>query len=98
MKNTLIFILLLSLTACANFFPKPDLPIILTEPTIEYMVPEVNIDAYLLSECDLLNPLAKTNTFNDVLLVTRDNVELYATCKDKHSALVKIIKSSLNIK
>ena len=66
MKNTIIFILLLSLTACANFSSKPNLPIILTEPTTEYIVPEVNIDQYLLSDCDLLNPLGKANTFNDV--------------------------------
>jgi hypothetical protein len=98
MKNTIIFILLLSLTACANFSSKPDLPIILTESTTEYIVPEVNIDQYLLSDCDLLNPLGKINTFNDVLLVTKDNVELYTTCRDKHSALVKVLKSSLNIK
>ena len=98
MKNTIIFILLLSLTACANFFPKPDLPIILTESTTEYIVPEVNIDEYLLSECDNLNPLGKTDSFTDILLITKDNAALYASCRDKHSTLVKVLKSSLNIK
>jgi hypothetical protein len=98
MKNTIIFILLLSLTACGTFFQKQDLPIILTEPTTEYLVPEVNIDGYLLSECEQLNPLSKTDNFTDILLITKDNAALYASCRDKHSALVKVLKSSLNIK
>jgi hypothetical protein len=98
MKNTLIFIILLSLTACANFSSKSNLPVILTESTTEYVVPEVDIDPYLLSDCGALNTLGKVDNFNDVLLITKDNAELYTLCRDKHSALVKVLKSSLNIK
>ncbi len=99
MKKLLLLLIFLSLTACGTFQNRKDLPVIVTEQTTEYIVPEVNIDTYLLSECPTLVNLGKVDaTYADVLLVTKDNTALYAECKAKHAALIKILNTSLNVK
>lgn len=85
MKKLLIIPFLLSLTACGIFAKHENiLPI----------VQKVNIDAVLLEPCGDLLQLKPTATFNDVLLVTKDNTLLYAQCKEKHQALTTILRKS----
>ena len=99
MKNVLIIGLIMLLTGCDLFIKHENLPTVVTEQSTEYVVPEVNIDSYLLQDCSPLITLDKSSvTFNDVVLNTKDNSLLYAECRDKHSALVKILKQSLNLK
>ena len=99
MKKALLLLIFLSLTACGTFQNKKDLPIIITEQSTEYVVPEVNIDTYLLAECQDLIKLVKIDpTYADVILLTKDNTILYAECSNKHSALIKVLKISLNLK
>ena len=85
MKNLLLIIFLLSLTACA-IFPEKE--------KISPVVQKVNIDTTLLEECGELLQLSATATFNDVLIVTKDNTLLYTKCKEKQKALSIIMKKS----
>lgn len=98
MKKAILLFIFLSLVACGNFQKRENLPIIITEEHTEYIVPEVNIDSYLLEECKKQESLSKDSTFNDVLIVTKDNTIIYAECREKHKALVEVLRKSLNLK
>lgn len=98
MKKAILILFFLSLTACGIFQKRQDLPIIITEEHTEYVVPEVNIDSYLLDACKDLGTLESTESFNDVLIITKENTIKFAECRDKHKALVEILRKSLNLK
>lgn len=85
MKNLLIIGLLLTLIGCANSRqPENILPI----------VKKVNIDSALLEPCEDLLQLQPNATFNDVLLVVKDNTLLSTKCRNKHKALTTILRKS----
>lgn len=98
MKKAVLLFFFLSLTACGLFQKRQDLPIIITEEHTEYVVPQVNIDSYLLESCKEQSVLGIDSSFNDVLIVTKDNTIVFAECRDKHKALVEILRKSLNLK
>jgi hypothetical protein len=86
MKNLLIIIFLLILNGCA-LFPQ-------TEKIETPVVEKINIDQALLEECSDLLQLTNPKSFNDILIVTKDNTILYYSCKEKHKALANILKKS----
>jgi len=86
MKKLLIIMFLLCLNGCALFSEN--------EKIETPVVKKINIDQVLLEDCGDLLPLTNPKSFNDILIVTKDNTALYYSCKEKHKALANILKKS----
>jgi hypothetical protein len=86
MKKLLIITLLLSLNGCALFSENKKIE----TPVVQ----KINIDQALLQECGDLLQLTSAKSFNDILIVTKENTILYYSCKEKHKALANILRKS----
>lgn len=99
MKKLVILLLFISLSGCHLFVKsEKNLPTVITQTEVEYLVPEVNISQNLLQDCRDLEVLPEGSTFTEVLVNTSNNTVHYADCKAKHKSLVEIVKKSLNLK
>lgn len=58
----------------------------------------VRIDPRILELCEPLKNLPEKATFEDVLLVTLSNFEIYSACSVKQSRAVKLLKEFSNYK
>jgi hypothetical protein len=58
----------------------------------------IKLDPRALAECDPLLSIQPPITFENVLKISLDNIELYAKCADKQKASIKLLKQISNIK
>lgn len=99
MKKLLILPLFLTLIGCQTIPQcEKNLPAVVVQTEVEYVVPEVNIPPSLLQPCADLQALPKTATFEDVLSNTAANTITYYDCKTNHKSLVLILEKSLDLK
>lgn len=58
----------------------------------------VRIDPRMLELCEPLKNLPETASFEDILVITLDNFEIYTACSVKQSRAVKLLKEFSNNK
>lgn len=58
----------------------------------------VRIDPRILELCEPLKNLPETATFEDVLVITLTNFEIYSACSVKQSKAVRLLKEFSNNK
>jgi len=101
MKKLVLIALIICLTGCQSWIIRDEKTII-PETTTEYLVPEVNIDPYLLEDCKDQKLLESGSTIQEMLrniqVVTSENTIIYVDCRYKHKSLVELLKRSLNLK
>lgn len=86
----LILIILIFLVGCTTT-KVPDAVLPPEEKT-------VRIDPRIFELCEPLKNLPEIATFEDVLVITINNFEIYAACSIKHSRAVKLLKEFSNTK
>jgi len=85
----MFLIILLFLTGCATTTKIPDAVL----PPEEKIV---RIDPRVFELCEPLKNLPENATFEDVLVITVANFELYSACSVKQSRAVRLLKEFSN--
>jgi hypothetical protein len=105
MKRIAIIVTALLLVGCAC--KQPALPGTNTQTDsspatgkpIDRVKEKVDIDPYLLKECDWFQPMTVKNpTPNQVLEQKASDVATLRECAKRHSSLAKIVKDAFNVK
>lgn len=98
----LVIVLLLLLNGCIfdmfNTKPSESIPQLVTQESVEYITPSIDISPTLLEECQPLKILGTTASFEDVLADRADTVSKYSECKKKHNDLRVLIIKALDIR
>jgi hypothetical protein len=80
------------------FSTKPEsLPELVTQESIQYVVPSIDIPPSLLEECEPLLILDTTANFEQILADRADTVSKYKLCREKHRSLKLLIIKALDL-
>lgn len=94
-KTLLTTVVGLTLTGCVLFQQKPELPEPVVNPAVVSLKKAVAVDPKLLEECpDLVK--VKDSSDEEILLATKQWLDLYQACRTRKSKLNILVKAALN--